>query len=138
MDDMTILRDFLELPLADSNTVFERFVGIPGAIRRGNAPKQFLFIEGSRENKVLLVAHADTYANHWNYEGTCDKKVSCVDGVFRNEYGALLGADDRAGCAIVYLLRDLGHSILITDGEEIGQRGSNWLTESQLKTEEKQ
>ncbi len=32
----------------------------------------------------------------------------------------ILGADDRAGCAIIWLLRGLGHGILITHGEEKG------------------
>lgn len=32
----------------------------------------------------------------------------------------ILGADDRAGCAIIWLLRNLGHGILITDDEEQG------------------
>jgi hypothetical protein len=31
-----------------------------------------------------------------------------------------IGADDRAGCGILWLLRDLGHSLLITSGEESG------------------
>jgi hypothetical protein len=38
-----------------------------------------------------------------------------------------IGADDRAGCAILWLLKDLGHSLLITDGEEKGGIGSKWL-----------
>ncbi len=32
----------------------------------------------------------------------------------------IIGADDRAGCAIIWLLRGLGHGILITHGEEKG------------------
>ena len=38
-----------------------------------------------------------------------------------------LGADDRAGCAMLWLLKDLGHSLLVTNGEEHGQTGSSWL-----------
>ncbi len=41
------------------------------------------------------------------------------------EFG--LGADDRAGCAMLWLLKDLGHSLLVTNGEEKGQSGSSWL-----------
>ena len=35
-----------------------------------------------------------------------------------------IGADDRAGCAMLWLLRDSGHSLLILDGEEHGQVGA--------------
>lgn len=38
-----------------------------------------------------------------------------------------IGADDRAGCAILWLLRDMGHSLLILNGEESGQQGANYL-----------
>ena len=48
------------------------------------------------------------------------------NGIIRNKNGGL-GADDRAGCAIIWLLKEMGHSILITNGEEQGGRGSNWL-----------
>jgi hypothetical protein len=40
----------------------------------------------------------------------------------------ILGADDRAGCAMVSILGPmLGHGILITDGEEHGQKGAKAL-----------
>jgi hypothetical protein len=35
-----------------------------------------------------------------------------------------LGADDRAGIAVLWLLRNSGHSILVTDGEESGGIGA--------------
>ena len=35
-------------------------------------------------------------------------------------YDEGIGADDRAGCAILWLLKDSGHSLLVTNGEEIG------------------
>ncbi len=33
----------------------------------------------------------------------------------------------RAGCAILWILKDPGHSLLITDGEESHRQGSTWL-----------
>jgi hypothetical protein len=39
-----------------------------------------------------------------------------------------LGADDRAGLAILWLLRDLGHSLMVTDLEEHGRMGSTYPT----------
>lgn len=44
--------------------------------------------------------------------------------------GVGLGADDRAGCAILWLLRELGHSMLVVSGEESGRLGSSMLMKS--------
>ena len=43
---------------------FDRFLEIPGAIYRGQGLERFLYVRGSRSNKVLLVAHADTIWDH--------------------------------------------------------------------------
>ncbi|MCX6878724.1 MAG: hypothetical protein NTW21_33665 [Verrucomicrobia bacterium] len=40
-----------------------------------------------------------------------------------------IGADDRAGLAILWLLRELGHSLMVTDLEEPGRLGSTRLRE---------
>lgn len=113
---------FLRSPLDNSDEIFKKFANIPGAVHRGSDLEQFLFINGSRKNRVLLVAHADT---KWeNVEVEPD--IVLENGKIRNKNGGL-GADDRAGCAIVYLLKDIGHSILITNGEEHGGQGSKWL-----------
>ena len=69
---------------------------------------------GSRKEKVLLVAHADTV---WT-----DDSIFWV--VFK-ENG--IGADDRAGCAILWLLKDTGHSLLLTDDEENYSLGAKLL-----------
>jgi hypothetical protein len=42
----------------------------------------------------------------------------------KSVYPAGLGADDRAGLAMLWLLRDSGHSILICDVEEVGGVGA--------------
>lgn len=109
--------------------MFDRFARLPGAVMRGRGPERFLYRQGTRRDRVVLVAHADTYWADWTerygqgghgvvFDGRCMRSANP---------GCGLGADDRAGCAIVWLLRDTGHSILITDGEEIGCRGSTWL-----------
>ena len=123
MNDRDTLFDFLNIPLQDSNKVLDRFAALPNAIRRGEGAEQFVFIKGSRENKILLVAHADTV---WQGDEPCKFQLEVKAGVIMNRYGGL-GADDRAGCAIVWLLRNMGHSILITAGEECGGIGSNFL-----------
>jgi hypothetical protein len=126
--DLQVLERFLGLPVGSTSEVFEIFSELPNAIVRGESPEKFLYIEGSRKNKVLLVAHADTV---WTIKKNGDiidtRKEIIREGMFiRNESGPL-GVDDRAGCAIVWLLKDLGHSLLITDGEEVGRIGSYFL-----------
>ncbi|MEW6710607.1 MAG: hypothetical protein AB1403_12350, partial [Candidatus Riflebacteria bacterium] len=97
-----------------------------GAVWRGVGARQFVYVPGKRNDRVVLVAHADTF---WEMLGIYQKEVSELlfeDGVVKNAWGGL-GADDRAGCAILWLLKDLGHSILVTAGEENGGLGSEWL-----------
>lgn len=130
-DDLKVLKHFLQMPLGSADPVFKRFLEVPGSIFRGQSPERFLYIRGYRKNRVLLVAHADTA---W------DRNISAVD-LLHDVYfekgmacsgaeGVGIGADDRAGCCIVWLLKELGHSVLITDGEETGLKGSSWLMES--------
>ncbi len=128
-NDIEVLRSFLEIPLGSADGVFDRFMEISRAIYRGQGLERFLYVRGSRSNKVLLVAHADTF---WDREYGPDpgptNEISIENGEIRavnDKFG--LGADDRAGCAILWLLKDLGHSLLVTNGEEHGQTGSSWL-----------
>jgi len=133
MNDKDVLMEFLKMPLGGTDEVFDKFSKISGAEVHGSGLKKFLFIKGSRKNRVLLVAHSDTY---WDKAyGGCNSsngapgEICEEDGIIRNRNGGL-GADDRAGCAIAWLLKDLGHSILITSGEEQGRQGSNYLVRS--------
>jgi len=132
--ELRILRKFLEIPVSQSNQVFTLFsdLNADDTIQRGSGLERFIYIRGNRKNKVLLVAHADTV---WdvNYLHKTQKQNELIlkDNTiysFSNEHG--IGADDRAGCAIIYLLQKLGHSILITNGEEHGRIGSKWLMNS--------
>lgn len=126
--DIDILLEFLRFPLGSANEILAKFSSLPGATRAGARLSQFVFIEGTRKNKVVLVAHADTC---WDFHYRRDKEVipqnvELKDGIVRNP-GHGLGADDRAGCAILWLLRELGHSLLVTSGEEYGEIGSAYL-----------
>jgi hypothetical protein len=132
-DEIAVLMDFLNTPLNSGNGIFERFKSIDGYIyRKGYKPLQeFLYIRGYRENKVLLVAHVDTY---WDEQYRNNRNI--IPQIIRegnviksgsNEYG--IGADDRAGCAMLWLLRESGHSLLLINGEECGRIGSSWLME---------
>ncbi|MBR4664053.1 MAG: hypothetical protein IKO93_09280, partial [Lentisphaeria bacterium] len=100
--DYMVLRDFLALPHR-ADAVFERFAALPGAVRDTCAPGEgFVYLPGSRENAVLLVAHADTVGRE-----TLEVDLEEDEKTIRNRYG-ILGADDRAGCAMLWLLRDMG------------------------------
>lgn len=82
----------------------------------------------------MLVAHADTvWDESWSADGD-DVDFSGPDRVCLEEVNGVIrstsrnrgiGADDRAGLAILWLLKDLGHSLLITDQEEQGRLGSS-------------
>ena len=75
------------------------------------------------------MAHADTYWDHeYGYDPGPTHKIKIEDGnitAVNEQFG--LGADDRAGCAMLWLLKDLGHSLLVTNGEEHDQKGVSWL-----------
>lgn len=117
------LKRFLSLPISTSRAVFEIFEKLPRAIHHyDEETKNFVYVPGTREDRVLLIAHADTV---WDKDGLGDKNYE--QELFEQEGTFLgtnvecgIGADDRAGCAILWLLRNSGHSLLITDGEEIG------------------
>jgi hypothetical protein len=89
-----------------------------------------VFVPGTRRDRVLLVAHADTV-----FLDTPHLKVEYNDGLFKSGEkirflkektklpvvgGIGIGADDRAGIALLWHLRNSGHSLLITNGEENG------------------
>ncbi len=132
MDDLKLLTEFLSYPLDTGGPIFERFAELAGAeYRTGEGQQQFLYLRGRRRNKVLLVAHVDTVWHGWNGKDGPLLPQLLIDGPLvrsaAQEFG--IGADDRAGCAILWLLRELGHSLLLTDGEENGRKGSRWLME---------
>lgn len=131
MNDFTTLKEFLELPLYNSDPIFDKFANLPNMdiVLRGKKPHRFLYIRGKRENKVVLVAHADTvWDEYYSNDFDPQSQVLFIDGMFQSSSDICgIGADDRAGCAMLWLLKDLGHSLLITDGEEGGLMGSKWL-----------
>ncbi len=137
IDEEKVLREFLEMPLESTDAVFKKFLDlkIKGTIHeKGNGDfQEFLYIPGTRTDRVILVAHADTYwDSRWgkyegtNYETRKELQSETRNGrlVYLNSYrtehnrNGGLGADDRAGCAMLYLLHQTGHSILVTEGEE--------------------
>lgn len=66
----------------------------------------FVYVPGKREDRVVLIAHADTVYNS-------GQEIIFEEGIYRSGTPYCgIGADDRAGCAILYLLKDFGHSLL--------------------------
>ena len=136
-----ILMQFLSLRLEDSLEVLQKFAGLPGAAACFDGGKDnYVYVPGNRRDRVLLVAHADTVWDrlYWDFSDEEAEKLDVQnkehcpvlkDGIVRQGGwdGWGLGADDRAGCAMLWLLKDSGHSLLITDGEERGQIGARHL-----------
>ncbi|MBR2207771.1 MAG: hypothetical protein IJ859_03085 [Synergistaceae bacterium] len=123
MTDREVLEMFLSCSLDAADDVFEKFLTIKNAKLYGiYGSKDCVYIPGSRSDRVLLVAHADTVFDHYG-----EHKFSLdEEGKYHSNgktYG--LGADDRAGCAILWLLQNLGHSLFVTNFEEIGSIGAN-------------
>ncbi|HQO09023.1 MAG TPA: M28 family peptidase [Clostridiales bacterium] len=113
--DFQTLGYFIAFELESGDVVLDKFAKLDGAVRKGRGPKQFVYVPGTRPDRVVLVAHADTWWDEFNGFGMGFKEG--------------LGADDRAGCAILWLLRDTGHSLLILNGEEPGLQGAKYLKE---------
>ncbi len=130
-----ILQRFLSIPVEDGSEVFRLFSQLPGAVAgEGEKPlERYVFVPGSRKDAVVLVAHADTV---WDraYDRAAKASLTFRDGVFFGESSDCgIGADDRAGCAMVWALRESGHSLLVVDGEEHGKRGAKFLREGNKK-----
>ena len=121
------------MSVKSSDEVFNAFKNLDNAKMYGNEPlKRFIYIPGTRNDRVLLVAHADTvWDKNWQKnENNLPQTLRYKYGVYSNSNKDAycgIGSDDRAGCAILYLLQKSGHSILIVDGEEHNQIGSKYL-----------
>lgn len=94
---------------------------------------------GNRDDPLLLMAHMDTV------ESTADLKPVIQDGLIRSDGTTILGADDRAGIAIILevlttlLEKKLEHrplEIVFSVGEEQGMLGSLQLDFSRLTAKE--
>lgn len=118
------------------------FGKLPKAFSSGKGRGKFVFIEGTRQDKALLVAHCDTvwpgliikpkYENGIISSQRTGKQLVEYDKNTVIEYDGIgIGADDRAGCAILWELRNLGHSLLVVSGEESGGVASSAIAENE-------
>ena len=141
------MKEWLEMSQAE---VIDRFSSLPRAIVGGSDDTAFAYLPGTRDDRVLLVAHSDTvwgpdagrinisYSDGVYFSGDTPTRsfLEKAGRVFLNKYGIGIGADDRAGCAALWELKDLGHSLLITSGEEMGCAGSNALMKDRIMSHE--
>ena len=129
-----ILLEFLNVPLDCGDQIFDRFSALPNAVvgKGRESLQRYVYIPGSRKDRIVLVAHMDTvWDKSYNNSFSGERSVVFKDGLFLSsnpECG--IGADDRAGCAMCWMLKDSGHSILIVDGEEHGKHGARYLRKS--------
>ena len=123
------LRCFLNMPVSSSEAVFAKFRTLPGAVEAHGTEKEgYLYVPGTRHDRCVLAAHADTYFDEAYMGELRTNQAVLQSGFYRGtSSNASIGADDRAGCAMLWLLRDTGHSLLILDGEEHGQVGAHFL-----------
>lgn len=131
-----ILLQFLKMPLYKTDDVFLKFkTSLDDYIFRSHLNDErirFLYHRGERDNKVLLVSHVDTFfTQKRGYSNSQHRLIEYPDNtIISDDPERGLGADDRAGCAILYLLKDMGHSILLLDSEEYSCLSANWLIQS--------
>ncbi len=128
-DEHRALHVFLNMPVNSPDKIFDLFGKLPNAVvQHGEGTKGFVYVPGTRKDRCVLVAHADTYFDS-RYPDAKEKNAAIFDGThYKSKIpGVGIGADDRAGCAILWLLRNSGHSLLVLDGEEHGQTGANYL-----------
>jgi tripeptide aminopeptidase len=86
---------------------------------------------------VMLCAHIDTVPL------TDRVEVELVDGVYRNRRAAILGADDKAGVAVILEAArrwagsgaPCGCELVFTTGEEVGLRGARAFDTAPLEAE---
>lgn len=103
--------------------VSAHFSQLPGAIRYevGRHHADMVFVPPTRDDYVVLVAHTDTV-----WDDCIDDIYYYEDEMFSAEKSPRgIGADCRAGCAALWYLRNSGHALLLTSGEEVGGVAAN-------------
>lgn len=124
--------------LRSEQEIFDTFANLPNAmIINKDLPFDYrsIYIKGTREDSVILCAHLDTVWNDGLKEENIETNGEIIYSTKRNKgyndkngypysNGIGIGADDRAGIAMLWELKDSGHSLLITCGEESGCLGA--------------
>ena len=137
---LDLQNEVIDALVATPDELLDRLADLPGAIRGEptGAMKDdgWVFLPGARDAdaRVLLIAHVDTVADREPTHAEIWQRGSMLTR--QKASGATwgvkdpLGADDRAGVAVTWMLRDSGHSILWVDGEESGGWGATAAADS--------
>lgn len=138
-EDRKLLTQSLE---ATEESILSSFIGLPNSYTPSDTA--YVYVAGTKPvaNRLLLCAHADT-VNTRTHDGLlksrwfgdiCTRVDNTMFGGWKKgaqyDFGHALGGDDRAGCAALWRLRDSGHSLLVTTGEESGLVGARAATKA--------
>lgn len=120
------VRPFLTM---STGQIIEKFSRLPNAqqLHCPSSRSPSVFIPGKRNEKVCLVAHSDTV---FDTGPTTPERIGTL--VRSAIAGRGIGADDRAGCYLLWQFRNLGHSILLCSDEEKGLCGANDIVKLHL------
>jgi len=118
---MKILNKFMTMR---EENIIRMFEALEGSITLPTPYGDCVYIKGTRKDSVLLVSHTDTV---WGDEVIEPRVKKGVISSNRGDIG--IGADDRAGVAALWELRNSGHSLLIVPEEETGCKGSGYVAE---------
>ena len=100
--------------------IVNKFAKLPRAVKL-DLPQMLpaVYVPGTRKDRVLLVAHYDTV-----WDGARIKLENWGSMMVSAHSKVGIGADDRAGIAALWELRNSGHSLLLVPDEEVGCMGS--------------
>lgn len=137
------VRPFFTMKQSEIFTKFRNLGGDGFFYDKGD--RSSLYIRGTREDRVLLIAHVDSvwrdsqsvtpvYDDGLFFSG--NKKVGVTKSGQKILCGFGIAADDRAGIALLWRYKELGHSILLLGGEEIGSLGARQIMAMQGGSDE--
>lgn len=131
----TLLEEFLSLPQQSADAVFDRFLSLSNILYvQGDEPSaRYLYRRGTAAHPVLLVAHADTVQPDVTMRGRRHRqRIVCKQERYLcgKNPSMGIGADDRAGCAMLWALRDAGFSLLLLDGSTNDSCGARYLIDT--------
>ena len=118
--DRKNLEAFLSCDMSSSDEVFDKFLLLLNAQRHEYLGCPYcVYVPDKRPDRILLTAQANTV-----FRIRRSHRVKFSNGKYISlEPEDEIGADDRAGCVILWQLRDSVYSLLITNDEEIGCKG---------------
>lgn len=130
-DKLDLLLQFLSMTKDEVFDWFKENCPERNFISHDEFPR-FLYFEGHKANKCLMVAHSDhVWGSNYRTEPLVlgniiysqDMRDGYEEGMsvsfLRESNKPGIGADDRAGCWLISQLMEMGHSFLITEAEEL-------------------